>query len=595
MALDGEVSTVRVDGVRMARREAVRGSAGIAPPVALGDRIWRLVALGVTALVALPVLSVAISGFTDASAVWSHLIATTLPDILWNTLGMMLGVGIGTSLIGVGTAWLVTMCRFPGSRALEILLLLPMAMPAFIIGYAYADFLTFAGPLQSLIRNLTGLTRGHYWFPNIYSLGGVISMLTFVLYPYVYLMTRAAFLEQSAGVLEAARTLGAGPWKAFFRIAVPLARPAIGAGVALALMEAIADFGTVQYFGLSTFTTAIYRTWFGMGETAVAAQLATTLLVFAIGLITLERLSRGARGFQHTTRRVTPPSPHQLRGWRAAMAMAICGLPVLVGFVLPVGIFVAMAIEVGDPLALSRLAGYAGNSLTLAGLAAASVVAVALLLTYATRLDPGRISRLAARIASSGYAVPGSVVAIGILVPLGLFDNAVDGFMRAHFGVSTGLLLSGSAVALVYAYVVRFLAVGMGPIESGFGKLSKGLDGTARTLGASPWRVVTQVHAPMLRGSVLTAALLVFVDVFKELPATLIVRPFNFDTLAVRIYGLAADERLAQASTGALMIVAVGLVPVLVLSWSIRRRPERIAVARIGFRDEPKTLVRAGS
>lgn len=590
MAIEGEVATVRTDGVRAARRQAAGTRAGAAPPVALGDRLWRLVALAVTALIALPVVAVVVSGFTDARAIWSHLLATTLPEILWNTLWLMLGVGLGTSLIGVGTAWLVTMCRFPGSRALEILLLLPMAMPAFIIGYAYADFLAFAGPAQSLLRAVTGLGRGQYWFPNVYSLGGVIFMLTIVLYPYVYLLTRAAFLEQSAGVLEAARTLGAGPWTAFLRIAVPLARPAIGAGVALALMEAIADFGTVQYFGLSTFTTAIYRTWYGLGEAAVAAQLATALLAFAVGLIALERLSRGARGFHHTTRRVTPPSPHRLSGWRAVAAMLACGLPVLAGFVVPVAIFVAMAVEVGDPFALSRLLAYAGNSLTLAGLAALAVVTTALLLTYATRLDPGRVSALATRVAGSGYAVPGSVVAIGILMPLGLFDNAVDRAMRATFGISTGLLLSGSAVALIYAYAVRFLAVGLGPVESGFGKIGKGLDGTARTLGASPWRVVTRVHAPMLRGSVLTAALLVFVDVFKELPATLIVRPFNFDTLAVRVYGLAADERLAQASTGALMIVAVGLVPVLVLSWSIRHRGQRQPVSRISFRDEPRTL-----
>ncbi|MFM8799814.1 MAG: ABC transporter permease [Tagaea sp.] len=528
-------------------------------------------AIAVAATIALPSLSVALNVFQPDGGAWAHLWATTLPRILGNTVWLMILVALGTGAIGVAAAWFVTMCRFPGSRALELLLLLPLAMPAYIIGYAYTDLLQFAGPVQSALRETFGWRRGDYWFPEIQSLGGAAAMLVLVLYPYVYLLARAAFLEQSVCVLEASRVLGRNAWGAFARVALPLARPAIAAGVALALMETLADFGTVQYFGVDTFTTAIYRTWFGMDNRVAAAQLATALLGVVLLLLALERHSRGAARFHHTSRRYRPLSPLRLTGWRAGAAFALCALPAVLGFVVPFATLLRLAIDVGDPFWGPRFLDYALNSLTVSTLAAFACVGTALALAYAQRRDPGPGTRASVRIAATGYAIPGSVIAVGVLLPLAVFDNALDAALRAAFGVSSGLLLSGTLLALVYAYSVRFLAVALGAVEAGMGKITRSMDEAAASLGAGPGRTLARVHAPLMGGSILTAGMIVFVDALKELPATLIVRPFGFDTLAVRVYQLASDERLAQASTGAVAIVAVGLVPVALLCWTIAR------------------------
>jgi len=541
-------------------------------PVALtGRSAFVAAALGLAVVVALPILAVALSVLQPAGGAIAHLAETVLVEIVLNTLGMMVMVGAGTVIIGVGTAWLVTMCRFPGSRVLEWALLLPLAVPAYIIGYAYTDAMAFAGPIQSGLRALFGWSRGDYWFPEIHNLPGVSLMLTLVLYPYVYLLARAAFLDQSTCVLEAARTLGASPWSACFRVGLPMARPAIAAGVALALMEALADFGTVQYFGVTTFTTTIYRTWFGLGDRVAAGQLATGLLGFVLLLVAVEFIARSGRRFGVGGRRHRSIAPLRL-GRRAAFgAMLSCGLPVLLGFILPVAALVRLHGIDGDPLLSARFLGFARNSFVLAGAAALIVVTAATLVAYAGRLAPGPVTSTAIRVASIGYAVPGTVIAVGILTALGALDNALDGWIRARFGWGPGLLLSGTAVALLYAYLVRFLAVAAGPVESGLHNIPPSLDAAARTLGASVGKVARTIHAPMLRRSLLTAALLVFVDVLKELPATIIVRPFNFDTLAIRVYNLASDERLAQASTGALVIVAIGIVPVIILTRMIAR------------------------
>jgi iron(III) transport system permease protein len=528
-------------------------------------------ALFVAATIALPIVAVALNVFQSDGGVWAHLWGTTLPRILSNTVWLMVLVALGTGIAGVACAWFVTMCRFPGSRALELLLLLPLAMPAYIIGYAYTDLLQFSGPVQSALRESFGWRRGDYWFPEIQSLGGAASMLVLVLYPYVYLLARAAFLEQSVCVLEASRVLGRDAWGAFARVALPLARPAIAAGVALALMETLADFGTVQYFGVDTFTTAIYRTWFGMDNRIAAAQLATALLGVVLVLLWLERHSRGMARYHHTSRRYRPLSPIALTGWRAGAAFAACALPISFGFVVPFAVLLGLAIDQGDPLWGPRFLAYAANSLTVSTLAAAAAVFTALALAYAHRRDPGKLTAASVRVAALGYAIPGSVIAVGVLLPLALFDNALDATLRAWFGVSSGLLLSGTILALIYAYSVRFLAVALGAVEAGMGKITRSMDEAAASLGAGPARTLARVHAPLMGGSILTAALIVFVDTLKELPATLIVRPFGFDTLAVRVYQLASDERLAQASTAAVAIVAVGLVPVALLCWTIAR------------------------
>ncbi|MDP2802979.1 MAG: iron ABC transporter permease [Phreatobacter sp.] len=541
------------------------------PAFMAGRRALLAVALVLAAVVMTPILAVAFSVVLPSGGAIAHLAETVLAEIVLNTLGLMLLVGLGTAVIGVGTAWLVTLCRFPGSRALEWMLLLPLAVPAYIIGYAYTDAMAFAGPIQSGLRAMFGWSRSDYWFPDIHNLPGVSLMLTLVLYPYVYLLARSAFLDQSTCVLEAARTLGASPLSAFLRVGLPMARPAIAAGVALALMEALADFGTVQYFGVTTFTTTIYRTWFGLGDRVAAGQLATGLLGFVLLLVAVEFVARRGRRFGAGGRRHRSIAPLQLRPRAALAALAACALPVLLGFILPIAALLRLHVVDGDSLLNPRFLAYAQNSFVLAGAAALIVVTAATMVAYAGRIAPGPMTSTVIRVASIGYAVPGTVIAVGILTALGGLDAALDGWSQATFGWGTGLVFSGSAVALLYAYLVRFLAVAAGPVESGLHQIPASLDAAARTLGASAAKVAAAIHAPMLRRSLLTAALLVFVDVLKELPATIIVRPFNFDTLAVRVYNLASDERLAQASTGALVIVAIGIVPVIILTRMIAR------------------------
>jgi iron(III) transport system permease protein len=542
---------------------------------------WRLTCWAIALVVAAPILGVVASTGGGGGAALRHLAATTLPEILANTLALAAIVAIGTGVVGTVAAWLVTMCRFPGSRALEWALLLPLAMPAYIVGYAYTDLLAFAGPVQSELRALTGWRRGDYWFPEIHSLGGAGAMFVLVLYPYVYLMARAAFLEQSVCVLEASRMLGARPWRSFVAVALPLARPAIAGGVALALMETLADFGTVQYFGVQTFTTAIYRTWYGMGERAAAAQLASMLLVVVLALLALERVSRGRSRFHHTSRRYREIRPLELTGWRAGLALVFCATPVALGFGVPVAILARFHAIAGEAAWTPGFVSLGVNSLIVAGLAAALTVGAALALGYGLRRARDRWTTGAIRLATMGYAIPGTVIAVGVVIWLGRFDNALDAWARTTLGISTGLLLSGSIAALLFAHVVRFLSVAASAIESGLGRITASMDDAARTLGARPGRILASVHAPMMRASVLTAATLVFVDVLKELPATLLVRPFNFDTLAVHVYALASDERLAEASTSALAIVLVGLAPVGLLSAMIRRaRPSLPASER---------------
>lgn len=532
---------------------------------------WTLATLLIAALVALPVLAVGSRIFVPTGGVWQHLVDTVLAEYLLNTLRLVLGVGAGTLVIGVGTAWLVTMCRFPGSRMLEWALLLPMAVPAYVMAYVYTDLLQFVGPVQTALREAFHWTRHDYWFPDIRTVEGAAAMMALVLYPYVYLLSRAAFLEQSVCVLEVSRTLGRGPWRSFFTVALPLARPGIVAGLALVLMEVLADFGTVQYFAVNTFVTGIYRTWFAMGQPVVAAQLASVLMLFVLVLLVMERWSRRRARYHHTTTRYRRLPKHDLTGWRAAAALAACGLPLFLGFLLPAGLLVRMALTAGDAAFGPMFLALARNSFALAALAAVLAVALALVLAYGQRLHPTPVLKAAVRVAAMGYAIPGSVIAVGVLIPFAQLDNAVDAFLRQTIGVSSGLLLSGTIVAVLYAYLVRFLAVSFNTIEASLGKIRPTMDFASRVLGHTAGRTLVRVHAPIMWGSLLTAGLLVFVDVMKELPATMIVRPFNFDTLAVRVYTLASDERLTEAATGALAIVAVGILPVILLSLSISR------------------------
>ncbi len=534
---------------------------------------WARLGLPVAALVAAPVVAVlSAAAVAPSGTAWSHILHVTLPGYLANTALLTLLVGLMAASCGATAAWLVTACRFPGSRALDVALLLPLAMPAYVCGYVYTEILDVAGPVQSALRSVTGLSFGEYWFPQIRSLPGAAVVMAMVLYPYVYLLCRSAFIQQSVCLIEASRTLGQSLPRTFLHVALPLARPALAGGTALALMETLADFGTVQHFAVPTFTTGIYEAWFGMADRGAAARLAACLMGVVTVLLLLEHVSRGGRRFHPMTTRQPPLRQVLLRGWRAWAALLACALPVLVGFAIPAGWLLHAALAVGDPLAPRRFLPFAFNSLTLAAITALFAVAIAALIAWGGRQHPSRAMAVARRIAMLGYAVPGSVIAVGTLVPFGLFDNALDGFFRATFGLSTGLLLSGTVVALIFAYLVRFLAVALQATESGLSRVKPSLASAARTLGASPGEAVARIELPLARGALLTAALLVFVDTMKELPATLIVRPFDFDTLAVRVHNLASDERLAEASTAALMIVVMGLLPVLVLVRSIRAR-----------------------
>lgn len=558
---------------------------------------WPLLVWAIAILVSAPVLVILAGVLTNASATWNHLASTVLATYIENSLLLMLGVGLGVLLVGVSTAWLITMCRFPGRRIFEWALLLPLAAPAYLLAYVYTEWLAFYGPVQTTLRSWFGWESAQdYWFPDVRSLWGAAFMLVLTLYPYVYLLTRTAFLSQSTCTLEASRNLGCSPWRSFFTVALPLARPAITAGLSLALMETLNDFGTVQYFGVDTFTTGIYRTWFGMGERTTATQLSAMLLLFVLGLILLERWSRGRAKFYQTANTIHQLSSYRLQGIRAIAAIFTCLLPVLFGLLVPGGVLLKLALEptgaaddsdsdyggsdygssdAGGDFAASSPANefwnYAHHSLTLALTTAALAVLLSILLAYGLRLFPKRATRLATQVAVMGYAVPGSVIAVGILVPLGLLDNAIDAWARANLGLSTGLLLSGTMTALIYAYLVRFLAVSFSSVDASLTGIKPSLDDAARSLGHTPASTLVRVHAPLMWGGILTAAMLVFVDVMKELPATLIVRPFNFDTLAIRVYNLASDERLQEAAAPALAIILVGLVPVMFLSWQIAR------------------------
>jgi iron(III) transport system permease protein len=530
-----------------------------------------LVSLALALLVALPVLAVGANLFTGGTGdTWRHLLATVLPEYAMNSLWLCLGVGLGVAAMGTGAAWLVALNDFPGRRIAEWALLLPLAMPAYVLAYTYTDFLQFVGPLQTGLRESFGWTKADYWFPDVRSLGGAIVLFSCVLYPYVYLLARTAFLERAGGMIEAARALGLSPWQGFWRVSMPLARPAIAAGMALALMETLADYGTVAYFAVQTFTTGIYRAWFSLGDRVAAAQLAAALLGFVALLILLERVSRGraryhdSSGRRRATRQV-------LAGWRALLAQIGCAIPVIVGFALPALLLLRLAMgEAGDDssFSTSRFLLLARNSFILAALAAVLAALLALLLGFAARHGQ-RLPRLASRVVGLGYAVPGSVIAVGVLIPVTRLDHLLAGLWQQMTGVNPGLILTGGIAALLYAYLARFLAIALQTVEAGLARITPSMEAAARSLGSSPGETLRRVHLPLMRGSLLTAALLVFVDVMKELPATLVMRPFNFDTLATQTFTLAADERLAEASSAALAIVAVGLLPIILLARQI--------------------------
>lgn len=541
------------------------------------------VAATIALVFSIPVLAVIWGIFQADSGVWAHIRATTLPDLLTNSLQLVLLVAIGAGVIGTLTAWLTARFDWCGRRTIEWLLVLPLAMPAYVMAYAYTDLLQYAGPLQSALREVFDWqAKTDYWFFEIRTLNGAASMLTLALYPYVYLLARVAFLDQSPSLLEAGRTFGYRRWQLFWRVSLPLARPAIFAGMALAMMETLADYGTVSYFGVNTFTTGIFSAWFAQSDRVAAAKLATMLLFFVALVLLLETLSRRRAKFAET--RGKQIVRKRLNGAEAWMAGATCALPIIGGFLLPLLLLTRLAFQDADTtLVFSRFGDFATlawNSFSLATITAMIAVSLSLLLAYAghtggTQARAMSVVNISNRLVSLGYAVPGTVIAVGILIPVTRLDHYLADLVSGLIGHDSGLLLTGGIAVLIYAYLIRFMSISLQTCEAGFGKILPSMDDAARSLGMGRLEVARRIHMPLLRTSMITAGLMVFVDVMKELPATLVMRPFNFDTLAVRTYTLAKDERLAEASLAAMAIVLVGLIPVVMASKAITRTTDQ--------------------
>lgn len=553
--------------MQLARPSQMRATRQEARPLSL-------VALFVAAVAVLPVAAVvwiALSGGTESLA---HIVTNVLPRATGRTLLLLLLTGLVTSLFGIVTAWLVTTFRFPLRRLLSVALVLPLAIPSYIGAYTFVEFLDFTGPVQSAYRSLFGFQSARdYWFPDVRSLGGAVLIMSSVLYPYVYLACRSTFLMQGRAASDVARTLGSGPLRTMLRIQVPMARPAIMIGLTLVTMETLNDIGAVEYLGVNTLTFSIYDTWLNRGSLPGAAQLSLVLLVFVALLIAVERLARRRQRFvaNRTTASagdIVRPRLHGAYGW---LATALCMLPVAIGFLLPFLMLASYAVKRLELFADPRLLKALGHSVTVSGSAAIATVIIGFVLAYTNRTRGGPIGGIAARLASLGYGMPGTVLAIGVLVPLAAFDNALDGVMRSQFGISTGLLLSGTGFAIFYACSVRFLTMAEGTVDAGFQKLSPHLDMAARTLGRSRLQTLTSVLLPNMRPALLTAALFVFVETMKELSATILLRPFNFNTLATLVYEDASRAQIENASIPALIIVLVGLIPVLIVSRSMER------------------------
>lgn len=527
----------------------------------------------VAVLVAIPIAGLFTHLFGgDARGTWAHLVETGLGTYAVTSGWLALYVVVGVVLVGAVCGWLIAGYRFPGSRAFGFLLVLPLAMPSYVIAYAYTDLLQFSGPVQTWLRTEWGLRPRQYWFPEIRSVGGAAFVFVMVLFPYVYLPARAAFGNLPRSLAEAARSSGASPFAVFRRVVIPLAWPAIAAGALLTVMETMADFGAVSHFAVDTFTVGIYKAWLGYGDRSAAVQLALVLLVLVMVVLAGERALRGRRRFATRNERAAPRDPEPLRGIAAWGASLVCALPVVLGFVLPVAVLVRLAWREGEVHAWGRYIDAALTTFATSAAAALIVMVVALALAASARLAGGRWIPRLVRFAALGYAVPGAVLAIGILIPLARFDNWLDAWTERAFGIDLGLLLTGSVTALLYAYLVRFLAIGLNLTEAGYQRITPSMDDAARVLGVGGWRLAWRVHAPLLRGPVLVGALLVFVDALKELPATIALRPFDFHTLATQAYDLARDERLGEAAVPSLAIVAVAILPALLASRTLGRR-----------------------
>ncbi len=532
---------------------------------------WSLGALVIAALVAAPIATVVWLAFNPVENIWPHMMRTTLPRYMTNTLLLMVGVGAVTAIAGSVTAWLVSMYRFPGARVLEYALLLPLAVPAYVGAYALVDLLEYSGPVQVALREAFGWTSARdYWFPRIRTRGFAILVLSAALYPYVYLLARAAFREQSGASYEVARALGAGGWRLFLKVGLPLARPAIAVGVALAMMETVNDYGVVSYFAVQTLTTGIFSVWLSAGNPGGAAQLASVILGLMLLLVALERLSRNRQRYFQSARQTRPIQKRRLQGLAAAAATLTCVTPVALGFLVPLGVILWHALQRPDLWLARGLVQALQNTLTVGGAAAMLTVVAALFLVYGVRMTGRSLPRLLLPVTTIGYAAPGAVLAVGILIPLAGLDHRLADGMELLTGRDPGLILTGTAFAVVLAYAVRFFAIAQGAADAAFGRIPPSLPMAARSLGRGRAGVLRDVYMPLMRGSVGTALLLVFVDCVKELPGTLLLRPFNYNTLATLVHEKASTEALTEAAPAAVLIILVGLGAVALLARATR-------------------------
>lgn len=525
-------------------------------------------AFAAAALALLPVATIGVTAIADTGTLWSHVLANILPQAAWNTAILLLGTGLIATCVGTGAAWLVSAYDFRGRGVLEWALLLPLAVPTYIMAYAYLDVLSPLGPIQGALRWVLGYSSPReFRLPDIRAMWGAIGVFGFVLYPYVYLTTRAMFLTQAANLVEISRTLGVTRSGVFWRVGLPLARPAIAVGVSLALMEALNDVGAAQFLGIRTLTASVYTTWIVRTDLAGAAQIAIAMLVVVIALIVFERWARRNQRFAASAQRARPMPPRRLDGVKGLGAFALGFLPILIGFAGPAIYLVVAAIRRIEFAGISpALVRATLNTISVSAIATAVVLVLGFTIAYAARIEPGRKTSIAARIATLGYAVPGTVLAIGILIPVAAFDRTLDGLMRNWFGVSSGLLLLGSGAALIYAYTARFLAISAGGIEAGLSRIPASYDHASRTLGQGATGTLFRVHLPLSRTALTAAGLLVFVDCMKELPATLLLRPLNFESLATLLYGEAARGTYEDAALAALIIVVIGILPVVLLA-----------------------------
>lgn len=532
---------------------------------------WGLSAILIAVLVVMPIGAIFWLALFPTENIWPHLIKTTLPRYFGNSLLLMVAVGLISAAMGTGAAWLVVMHRFPGRRMFEWALLLPLAIPAYIGAYALVDFWEYAGPFQTALRALFGWQSAQdYWFPGVRTRLTAVFVLSMSLYPYVYLLTRAAFREQSASALEVSRALGCGPWSSFWRVGLPLARPAVVAGSAIVMMETLNDFGTVEFFAVQTLTTGIFTIWLQGSNVGGAAQIACVILVLVIVLVVLEKYSRRNIRFHQLTKHKRAPQAEQFGRSVQVIATLACLIPIIFGFLMPVAIIGSHALDRLELWSSPKLWSAALTTLWVASVAATLTIIAGVVLVYGARLSESRLARLLIPVTTVGYAAPGAVLALGIIIPVASFENTLADLWLAVWGVDPGLFFTGTSAAVIFAYSVRFFAISFGAVDAAFGRVTPNMGMASRSLGKGPFTTLRLVHLPMVRGSLLVAALLIFVDSAKELPATLLLRPFGFNTLATHVYDFASLEDIERAAPGALVVILVSILAVAVVARSSR-------------------------